>query len=59
MKSAKKTIQQITLCNKDSGEWDISTDSTSLGVTDTQMNTCFAPFAHICPPNRFFRPFLR
>ena len=29
----------ITLCNKDSGEWDISTDFTSLGLTNTQMNT--------------------
>ena len=25
----------ITLCNKDFGAWDISTDSISLGVTDT------------------------
>ena len=25
----------ITLCNKDSGAWDISTDSNLLGATDT------------------------
>ena len=25
----------VTLCNKDFGAWDISTDSISLGVTDT------------------------
>ena len=37
-----KICFSITLCNKDSGEWDISTDSTSLGLTDTQMNTRFA-----------------
>ena len=40
-------------------EWDISTGSTSLGPTDTQMKTCFAPLAHIFPQNHFFAPFLR
>ena len=44
----------ITLCNKDSGVWDISTDSTSLGLTDTQMNTRFAQLAQIFPQNGFF-----
>ena len=33
------------LSNKDSGEWDNSTDSTFLGLTDTQTN--FAPSAQI------------
>ena len=27
--------EKITLCNKDFGAWDISPDSTLLGVTDT------------------------
>ena len=38
-----------TLCNKDSGEWGISTDSISLGLKDTEMNTRFAPLAQIFP----------
>ena len=29
------TNLKITLCNKDFGAWDISTDSISSGVTDT------------------------
>ena len=37
-----KEYLYITLCNEDSGVWDISTDSTSLELTDTQMNTHFA-----------------
>ena len=44
----------ITLLNKDFGEWYISTDSTSLGLTDTQMNTRFVPLAQIFPQNGFF-----
>ena len=28
-------VPLITLCNKDFGAWDISTDSIILGVTDT------------------------
>ena len=49
----------ITLYNKDSGGWDISTDTTSLELTDTQMNTHFAQSAQIFPQNCLFRPFLR
>ena len=50
----KRIIIIDSLCNKDSGVWDISTDSTSLGLTDTQMNTRFAPLAHIFPQNGLF-----
>ena len=41
------------------GEWDISTDSTSIGLTDTQIKPRFPPSAQIFPQNHFFRPFLR
>ena len=30
-----RVVNMITLCNKDFGAWDISTDSIILGVTDT------------------------
>ena len=36
------------------GERYISTDSTFLGFTDTQMNTRFAPWTQIFPQNPFF-----
>ena len=39
----------ITLCNKDFGEWDISPDSTLLGVTDTWMKSVFAQLALVFP----------
>ena len=39
---------------KSAGEWDISTDSKSLGLTDTHMKTRFAPSVQIY---MFFRPF--
>ena len=41
------------------GKWDISTDSTYLGLTDTQMKTCFAPSAQFFPQIHFLRQFLR
>ena len=44
---------EVELHCKLAEEWDISTDSTSLGFTDTQMKTCFAPLA------QYFTPFLR
>ena len=34
-KQINEELRPITLCNKDFGAWDISTDSISLGVTDT------------------------
>ena len=37
------------LCNKDFCAWNISTDSTSLGVTDTQINTSFAQSLQLFP----------
>ena len=36
------------------GEWNISADSTSLELTDTQMKPRFAPLAQIFPQNQFF-----
>ena len=33
---------KITLCKTGFDNWDISSESISLGVTDTQMNTHFA-----------------
>ena len=54
--SRKAFYEIMTLCSKDSGEWDISTDSAFLGLTDSQMN--FAPSAQIFPQNRIFRQFL-
>ena len=44
----------ITLCNKNSGVCAIPTNSTSLGLTDTQINTRFAPLAQIFLQNGFF-----
>ena len=41
--------KSITPCNKESGEWGISNDSISLGLTDTEMNTRFSPLAQIFP----------
>ena len=38
-----------TLCNKDFGGWDISTDSISLGVTDTEMKSLFPQSALFSP----------
>ena len=43
----KKIKLNYFLCHKDSSEWDFSTDSTSLGLTDTQMNDRFVASAQI------------
>ena len=42
-------IMIITLGNNDFAVWDISTDSTLLGVTDTRMNSHFARSGLIFP----------
>ena len=37
----------LILCNKDSGAWDISTDSTLLGSTDNKLKSLFFPISSI------------
>ena len=48
----------ITLGNKDSGAWDILTDSSSLGSPHTQMNTHLAQLGQIFPQIRLFKAIL-
>ena len=53
--------QSITLhykIKKMASEWNISTDSTSLGLTNIQMKTCFTPSAQIFLKNDFFQTIL-
>ena len=45
------------LCNKDFCAWNISTDSTSLGVTDTQINTSFGQSLQLFPQILLFQNF--